>query len=206
MTSSARSSLPSSPTDPDSLVIVVSGPGGVGKGALVDRLLDDDPGLWLSRSWTTRRRRPGEAADAYVFVTRDEFLAAVDAGGFLEWVEFLDYLQGTPVPDPPAGRDPVFEIDVAGARSVAEIYDDPLLVFVDAPSREAQRARLEARGDPVDRIAARLARADQELAAARELGATILINDDFETCAKELATLIEDRRARSAGRSGCADD
>jgi guanylate kinase len=198
--------LPSSPAESNRPVIVVSGPGGVGKGALVARLLEDDPRLWLSRSWTTRRRRPGEAADAYVFVTRDEFLDAVHAGGFLEWVEFLDYLQGTPVPDPPGGCDAVFEIDVAGARSVAEIYDDPLLVFVDAPSREAQRARLEARGDPPDRIAARLERADQELAAARELGATIVINDDLETCARELAMLIEDHRARISSPSGPVDD
>lgn len=179
----------------------MSGPGGVGKGALVERLVDDDPRLWLSRSWTTRDRRRGEAADAYVFVSRDEFLTAVEAGGFLEWVEFLDYLQGTPVPDVPDDRDVVFEIDVAGARSIAAIYEDPLLVFVDAPSRAAQRQRLEARGDPPARIEARLERAERELAAARELGAHIVINDDFETCAKELATLIDEYRARRLAAS-----
>lgn len=179
----------------------MSGPGGVGKGALVARLVEDDPRLWVSRSWTTREQRPGEADEAYVFVSREEFLEAVKAGGFLEWVEFLDYLQGTPVPDVPDERDVVFEIDVAGARSIAGIYDDPLLVFVDAPSRAAQRERLQARGDDPARIEARLERAERELVAARELGAHILINDDFETCAKELATMIEEYRERRLGVS-----
>ena len=99
-----------------------------------------------------------------------------------------------------------FEIDVAGAASIAAIYDDPLLVFVDAPSREAQRARLEMRGDARDRIEARLARAERELAAARDLGAVIVINDDFETCAKELRTLIDDYRDRRASAVGGPGD
>ncbi|MDP4929636.1 MAG: guanylate kinase, partial [Ilumatobacteraceae bacterium] len=71
------------------IVFVVSGPGGVGKSTVVGELMKRDSELWLSQSWTTRERRPGEADDAYNFVSRDAFEAHIVAGGFLEWTTFL---------------------------------------------------------------------------------------------------------------------
>ena len=177
-------------------VVVVSGPGGVGKGTLVELLLAADDRLWLSRSWTTRAPRPGESPDAYHFVTEDEFAAHAAAGGFLEWVEFLDYRQGSPVPTPPDGHDVLFEIDVKGAGRIKDMYPDALLVFVDAPSREVQAERLRGRGDPEDRVRQRIDKADEEAAGARALGATLLVNDDLDTALADLRALVAAHRAR----------
>jgi guanylate kinase len=185
------------------MILVVSGPGGVGKGTLVERLLARDPRLWLSRSWTTRERREGESPDAYHFATRDEFMSHVAAGGFLEWVEFLDYLQGSPVPEPPAGSDVVFEIDVHGARSVIERYPDAVSIFVEAPSREEQESRLRARGDSPDRIAQRLAKAHEERELARELGSRIVVNDDLDGAVAELEEIVTAARRRDSDPAGC---
>ncbi len=180
----------------DRLLIVISGPGGVGKGTLVQNLMARDERLWLSRSWSCRERRPGEAIDSYNFVTRAEFDEHIEADGFLEWVDFLDYRQGTPGPDPPAGSDVVFEIDVFGGEAIAKEYASPLLIFLDTPSREVQRQRLEGRGDASEKVKARIERGDLERAKAKEIGYLTVINDDLERATTELAETISAARLR----------
>lgn len=179
----------------DGRIVVISGPGGVGKGTVVAELLKLDDRLWLSRSWTTRSRRPGEAADAYHFATPDEFEEHVARGGFLEHAKFLDYRQGSPLPNPPQGKDVVFEIDVQGARMIAELYPESLLVFIDAPSRQVQEARMRGRGDAEDRIDQRLRKAEEELERSRSLPFNYVINDDLATAVGDVMALIEAHRA-----------
>ncbi len=170
----------------------------MGKGTIVNRLLDRDNRLWLSRSWTTRPRRPSEPADAYLFVDRETFESAAAAGKFLEWVEFLDYLQGTPMPDPPEGSDVVLEIDVPGGVQVKSQVPHAVLIFVDVPSPEHQRSRLLSRGESPESASLRVQKAASERAQARTEGYTSVINDKLETAVTAISELIESDRASRA--------
>ena len=162
------------------------------------RLIPQDERLWLSRSWTTRDRRPGEAEDSYVFVSRSAFEQHLAAGGFLEHAEFLGNLYGTPKPEALPGCDLLLEIDVQGATQVVQLYPEALLIFIEAPSRAAQEARLRHRGDAEPIIQARLDKAEAEADRSKEMGAQVVINDDVERATAEVLALIEANR-RSIG-------
>ena len=183
-------------TSVNPLIIVVSGPGGAGKGTIVDELVVRDEQLWLSRSWTTRRQREGEPDDAYVFVDRDTFISHVDRGGFLEWTEFLGNLYGSPMPAPKDGHDIVLEIELHGAQQVKTRHPEALLVFVQPPSRDEQRRRLQGRGDPDHHVVERLQKAEDEERLGAELADLVVINDDIDRVVGELLTFIGVARRR----------
>jgi guanylate kinase len=177
------------------LIFVISGPGGVGKGTIVEELVRRDPSLWLSRSWTTRPRRPGESPRAYVFTDRAAFEARIAAGGFLEHTEFLGSYYGSPTPDPAPGQDIVLEIEVQGAQQVKGRHPDAVLIFVLPPSREEQERRLRLRGDPEDKVAARLRKAEDEEPVGKALADHVVINDELSRTVDELAAIIRAERA-----------
>jgi guanylate kinase len=129
-----------------------------------------------------------------VFVDRDAFDAHLAGGGFLEWAEVFGHRYGTPWPEPPPGDDVLLEIDVQGARQVKERHPDAVVVFVEAPSRQAQEERLRGRGDGDDVIARRLAAAPDEEAAGRALADHIVVNDDLGRAVEEVAAILESRR------------
>ncbi len=178
------------------LVIVVSGPGGVGKGTIVDALVSRDPQLWLSRSWTTRAQRAGEPDDAYVFTTKDAFERRIADGGFLEWTEFLGNYYGTPLPEPREGADVVLEIEVDGAQQVKAIDPDALLIFVLPPTRGEQERRLRGRGDDPDTVIARLRKAEVEEPVGLAIADHVVVNDNLDETVEQMLKIINHARAR----------
>ncbi|HWF22227.1 MAG TPA: hypothetical protein VG226_08775 [Acidimicrobiales bacterium] len=179
-------------------MFVLFGPGGAGKGTVAARVVASDPHLWLSRSWTTRARRPGEADDAYVFVDRAAFEARVAEDGFFEWAEFLGNLYGTPIPDPPTGSDVLLEIDLQGARQVREKQEDAVLILLTVPSVEVQKARLRARGDDEAHVQRRLAAGAEEERQGRLIADAEVVNDDLVQATAEVAGIVD--RYRSVAR------
>ena len=177
------------------LTIVLSGAGGVGKGTVARRLVEGDPKLWLSRSWTTRAPRVDDGPLAYRFATRAEFERHRAAGGFLEWNDFRGNLYGTPIPDPPPGHDVLLEIDVNGGRQVLARHADALLIFLEAPSVVEQRQRLLRRGDSVELAEARIREGKRERGEAEALGYLFVVNDDIDRAVAEIRDAIAARRS-----------
>lgn len=182
------------------MIFVVSGPGGVGKGTVVKRLLGLLDGVHLSRSWTTRSRRPGEDASSYVFVERPEFEAKAAAGGFLEWTEFAGtgHLYGTPRPEAIGSRDGrsdlLLEIEMDGARQIRRDHPDAVLILVVAPSIAVQEERLRGRGDSEEAVTRRLEVGRDEEILGRQIADHVVVNDDVERAARELAGIIQSYR------------
>jgi guanylate kinase len=162
----------------------------------VRALLERDPSLWLSRSWTTRPQRPGEPDDAYVYTSRQAFEDRIASGGFVEWTDFLGSYYGTPTPTAPPGTDVVLEIEVDGAQQVRRRHPDALLIFVLPPSREEQQRRLQVRGDPPDKVAARLRKAEDEEPVGKAISDYVVVNDSLDRTVDELLQIIHGERAR----------
>jgi guanylate kinase len=177
------------------LIVVVSGPGGVGKGTIVNALVQRDPQLWLSRSWTTRQQRPGEPDNAYVFTDHATFEAHIANGGFLEWTTFLDNYYGTPMPQFADDRVVVLEIEVNGAQQVKQAHPDAVLIFVLPPSRDEQERRLRGRGDPEPKVLERLQKALDEEPVGLAIADHVVVNDDLERSVAEMAAIIEQHRS-----------
>jgi guanylate kinase len=175
---------------------VLTGPSGVGKGTVVQKVRQLHPHVWVSVSCTTRIPRPGERNGVeYRFVTRERFAEMVAAGEMLEHAEFAGNLYGTPrapvLERLADGVPTLLEIDLQGARQVRAAMPDAQLVFLAPPSWAELERRLTGRGtEPEAVIAARLEQARIELAAAEEFDA-VVVNDDVTRAAAELVGLIE---------------
>jgi guanylate kinase len=134
-----------------------------------------------------------------VFSTFEDFERRIGDDGFLEWTEFLGNYYGTPRPDQlddPSSPDIVLEIEVDGAQQVKEHYPEAILIFVLPPSREEQERRLRGRGDPDDKVHARLRKAEKEEPIGRSIADHIVVNDEFDQTLDDMMAIIDDERRR----------
>jgi guanylate kinase len=129
-----------------------------------------------------------------VFVDRPTFEAAAAAGRFFEWAPFLDYLQGTPVPEPPPGTDILLEIDVQGAEQVLVRRPDATVILLLPPSDEVQAERLAARGDDEEHIRRRVELGRSEVEHGAKIAAHTVVNDDLERAISQLTAIVDGTR------------
>jgi len=190
-------------------LIVISGPSGVGKTTLCERVLERVPAK-LSVSVTTRPPRPNEVdGEDYRFCSPEQFERQREAGGFLEWARVFGHCYGTPLAPVAealdAGQTVLLEIDVQGGLQVArgELADDAVLIFIEPPSAEqweqALRERLTRRGmDDPEQVERRLGEARAEISLARDSGAYtyFVVNDVLQDAADELVAIINKETAR----------
>jgi guanylate kinase len=172
-------------------LIVLTGPSGVGKGTLMQTLLQRHPDLYYSVSVTTRSPRPGEInGKNYYFISRREFEQLVAQDEFLEWAEFAGNYYGTPrkavLDHIESGKLVVLEIELEGARQIRTSFPSVLSIFILPPSFLELENRIRGRGqDSEEAIARRLQRAKEEIKAAEEFD-TQIVNDDFETAINQI--------------------
>jgi guanylate kinase len=180
---------------------IVTAPSGAGKTTLVHAVLEREPGLALSISYTTRAPRPGEVDGRdYRFVGKEEFLRLRDGGELLEWAEVHGNYYGTSrtwiETQLQQDRDVLLEIDWQGARQVRRMFPHAVSIFILPPSLEALEARLRGRGtDSEATIARRLAAAREEMRHVEEFD-YVIINDRLERAIDELTAVVRAARLR----------
>jgi guanylate kinase len=180
------------------LLIIISGPSGVGKGTIRQEVMKDlSLNLWYSVSLTTRNQRPGEVnGREYYFVSREEFQRNIDNGNLLEWAEFVGNRYGTPLDKlqekREQGKNVILEIEVNGTEQVLKkcAAEEPISIFLLPPSFAALEARIRGRCTEGEKaIEARLSKARKEMGLSGKYKYCVT-NDNVERAAKEIQDII----------------
>jgi guanylate kinase len=184
------------------LLIVLSGPSGVGKGTILKKFMNDpELKLAFSVSMTTREKRPGEVEGVnYYYVTKERFEQAKQNGELLECAEFVGNCYGTPLYEVERlrneGRNVLLEIEVQGCQQVVEKVPDALTIFITPPSMEELEKRIRGRGtESEDVIESRLAKAKTELQLADKYK-YVVCNDDVDVAANKISSIIKENMVK----------
>ncbi len=177
------------------ILMVVSGPSGVGKGTLVKTLVKRRADVVESVSCTTRAPREGEVhGREYYFLSKEEFQKRINEGDFLEYDEHFGNFYGTPksfVKEQLANKSVILEIDVVGALNAKKAFPESVLVMIAPPSVEELKRRLVGRGtETEEEIARRLSRLEYELSHKDQYD-KVVVNDDLERALEELENILD---------------
>jgi guanylate kinase len=186
------------------VVVVVSGPSGVGKTTICEEVVKRIRDVYLSVSVTTRAKAQSEVdGEDYRFISKEQFQQSIDEGLLLEWAEVFGNQYGTPKDKVEealaAGLTVVLGIDVQGARQAKLKYPDAVLVFILPPSDKELAQRLSMRGrEGAEAAEERLDEASAEIAAAWQFYPHKVVNEDLEQAVNEVIEIIEQARSKSA--------
>lgn len=184
-----------------SLLIVLSGPSGAGKGTLSKLLLKEIPNLFCSISATTRPKREGEVAGVnYYFISEEKFVDMKEKGEFLEWAKVYDNYYGTPIKNVEEqlskGKDILLEIDIQGALQVKKRFSKGVFIFIIPPSIDELKRRIMERGtDSQEVINKRMSCVRDELCYVSEYD-YVVVNDNLKAAFKKLKAIITAEKCR----------
>ncbi len=180
------------------VLIVLSGPSGVGKGTIAKKLTQKYKNISLSISCTTRKPREGEVnGREYFFIDKEEFLEKIDKDGFLEYSNHFENYYGTPkdfVMDKLKESDVLLEIDVNGGLNVKKSYKDAILIMLLPPSlKEIEHRLINRHTESLEKIQLRMQRIDYEL-EKKSLYDYSVVNDDLEQAINEIEQIINQEK------------
>jgi guanylate kinase len=183
------------------LLIVLSGPSGVGKGTLCKALRNQTTSIQYSVSATTRAPREGEIDGVhYFFKTREQFESMIANNALLEWAEYVGNYYGTPAQyvrdNLENGKDVILEIEVQGAQKVRELFPEGIFIFLLPPSLEELRSRIVGRGtESEETINQRMQAASDELALLSNYDYAV-VNDDLESARAKVEAILSAEHCR----------
>ena len=183
------------------VLVVVSGPSGVGKGTILKKLIRENDNMRFAISATTRKPREGEQDGiSYFFKTEEEFKDMIDNGELIEWVNYCGNFYGKPrkyvEQTLEEGYDVIVEVEVEGAQNIKKIYPESVLIFIMPPSIEELEERLKNRGTETQEVInSRMTRAKQEIAKLNVYDYCV-VNETVDKAVESLVTIISAMKFR----------